>query len=686
MKYELTTTSITVVVDNPDCANPHHLCLTPMRVLSDQEIERLLEPTCKWLAAYKYRTILNYLRAVKRFGQFLMDSSTISLPKSDEEWQRLIVECYSWQLSSKMGGALATRQTQWHESLMVWFRILQAAEVIPARLVFPKVRLKRQVSSHGSALKPRSLGENGQSKDARRGTRSKTLAGDLWASNDLEYLRSIEMTLSHRVQVLQQVVDDYWLSLVRDFHTGRKLMRIIPEVELMARVQYGNWSSNDACGQSAEVLSLCLLRNLLDTSDSLHCLLSAPLNEFGGCGTLFSCGGDSAKGELLTKSRMSGTQAQSYSYVMLCMRFLGILNHIDIAVACVILIQEHPTLNPQSLLNAKILEEHGKSILVDPGPGGEMVFSVDKPRAGCRKYVTLSPRAARVLRHVIRVTDPVRKLLRRANSPLWRHLFVGNAGRYFGRPVVDSRQLTSKIGPSLARFYPELAEAGLTVGTLDFAKVRVTHGLLEWFKTGSVRTVSRKLGNSVQITLEHYIPEELIHLWNERILRRFQNTLIVMASGKKGQMLAVSDLKSETELNLFLQAIAVDFPRATTPIGPYLHDLLPLKNPDNVTPAESTAKSLLSTRVDPYSLALLYAYCEVFEASKLDSPTMGPKLASLRDIVELGRFLRLLASNDDVGDALHEVLQVRKLRQVHEQALPLVPSLRLLLESRGEDA
>jgi hypothetical protein len=697
MKYEITTTSITVIVDNPNRAVPHRVCLAPMRAMLDNDIDELLTASCRRLSRYKYNTQLAYLWMIKKFALFLGEQGTIALPVKEWRWQELIVECYAWQLGGKRGGRLSSRQKQWRNSFQKWFRMMQEEGVIPTTVRIPKARLRPEVSRHGSVKAPRNLGEHppGNSVSFRRG-RNKTLAGDLWASSDMEYLRAIEVTLHHRVAVLRNVVDDYWCRLVRDYRTGLNTMRNVSEADFLSCVRTGDWNSavqptkasrpylrTSPSVQNSEAWALSIMRHVVRTSNSIDCLKSTVLARHPGLYARFLlCARYTPLEVLRKKSALRPEQIMRYTHHMLYQRFLGILSQVDIAVACVILIQEHPNLNPMSVLSARLLDENGNSFFLDSGSGTELVFSVDKPRANSRKYAELTPRAARVMRHIVRVTHDVRALLKRSGSPLWRHLFVGSAGRFLGHPDVEAKQLTSMTQPSLVRYYPELAEAGLTFGSLDFAKVRVTHGILDWFRTGSIRTVSRKLGNSVRVALEHYIPEELIHLWNERILRRFQNTLILLSSGPRQRMICLSDFKSEDVLANFLRDIALEFPRATSPIGPYVQRLAKGEEPlvDNLDSVVSRA--MLTIQLDPYSLALLYSCSEVCERHRGDPEKAvfaGGELISLEKIGALGSFLRTAAESSEIGDSLNESLQVTKLRRLHHLALPLVPTLVPLL-------
>lgn len=694
MKYQITEDSIFVLLENPDRVAPHRACLNPLLSMRETDAHVLLTATCKRLFSFKYRTQLSYLRAIRQFAVFLNEQDVHALPSTQLEWQELIVECYAWHLGRKQGGRLRTRQQLWRDSFQTWFRMMQEERIIPGVVRVPKARLRTELSRHGSVKSPKTIGElPPPSRLQHEHAHNKTLAGDLWASGDIEYLRAIEALLHQRVQTLTTVVDDHWLRLVRDYRTGRNLMRSVPHAEFMSCAQGGDWRSTfrlkgmihpflrtSPSVPSSEAWTLRIMHDVLQTSNSRDCLKADMLVKHPGLGAHFLAGVESTPvNELRKKTALRTNQVECFTLKMLYMRFLGVLSQIDIAVACVILIQEHPNLNPQALLSARLIDEHEKSILVETGVKGELQFSVEKPRANSRKHAHLTPRAARVMKHVVRATASVRALLKRTASPLWRHLFLGNAGRSIGHPVVASHQLSSTRVPSLARLYPELSEAGMQRGSLDFAKVRVTHGILEWFKTRSIRAVSRKLGNSDRVALEHYIPEELIHLWNDRILRRFQNVLIMLAVETKQRMLSQADFESENGLAEFLRRVKIEHPRDSSPIGPYVQRL----KIDELEKGEETelfiSNALLAVHLDPYSLGLLYACAEVFEPSASAATPLN-NLIHCQEAAVLGRFLRTAVERNRVGPALSETIQLAKLKRVHELAIPIVPVLMALLK------
>jgi hypothetical protein len=700
MKYEITVTTVTAFVENPYRPNAHRVDLTTLRVLSDVEIDLMLAATARQIVGMKYLTQVGYLRAVNRFGKFLRASAVVELPTAHQEWQRLVVELYAWHLSSDDSPAsLISRQRQWCDPFLPWFHKLIEEGLIPAGVTVPKARIGRQVSRQGSSSRRTTLGTSSGLKDlGETFGPNKTLFGPIDGSSDQEYLAHVEQILKDRSGVLTFAANDYWLKMRRDNRTGRNMMRRILRQELGARFANDDWSTSQPLDKTgfrpylvthpemadSGAWTLAIMSELVRHGQSLDCVSTRALKEHLAFGPKFLHNrSDTPLDEIEMRTALSSEQQSLYSSSMLYMRFLGILNPVDMAVAAVILIQEHPNLTPRALIEAQLLDERGHTYLVATEDRSCLMFSVEKPRARTRKYAHLTPRAARVMRHLIRATAPVRAVMRRAGSPLWRCLFVGNGGRGFGHLDVGPKQLTATNLPSLARYYPELQVAGLTRGTLDFSKVRATQGILEWFATGSFRAVSKKLGNTYQVALENYIPPELIRIWNEKVLRRFQNILIALASSNESYSLAVSDAPDEGSFNSFIDQVVVDFPRDASPLGGYIHAAFSRRTEGkpgvhSKGPSGLPSHDLLSLSMDPACLALLYAYAEVVTL-KLSESQLAERSAesnlSPNDFVQLAFFLRQAATREVSEGVLSQSFDLARLRRAHAEALSLMPAL-----------
>lgn len=369
------------------------------------------------------------------------------------------------------------------------------------------------------------------------------------------------------------------------------------------------------------------------------------------------------------------------------MRFAGILSSLDMAVAMAILIREHPNLSPDAIAGAMLLNARGKSyLLMTDNYNAAAIFSVNKRRAGCRKYLVLTKRSARIIRHILRTTAPIRALLKRTGHSQWRYLFLGiMVHQGVGHPKeIAAEMLWSndrKIKIGFACFYPCLAEAGLGEGTLDFSKIRATQGVLAWFDKGSVLAVHRRLGNSYRISIQHYIPEALLSAWNERIIRRFQNTILVLAAAKEEYLLFVVDMPNMSELHRFLAQLIYDVRPGHSPIDDHIQaefsERFRIEGP--VQREFSNLKTLknesLHIRLNPSSLALLLAYRQWANAQ------LSPESKRQQDIqtgltpqhfIDLAVMLQAAAYSENIGPNLSRSLDLRSLKRQFLQAEPKV--------------
>ena len=586
----------------------------------------------------------------------------------------------------------------WNTCAVPWLRGLVAEEYLPDGLIFPRAKKKSLLWKKRSPRRPDFVGD--ESATTTNDPIDKTLAGPLFWRSDSEYLDEIELVLRKRDNVLRRVVDDYWLRLVKDFRAGNRLFRQVTDDEFQRREGLNHWTvhlANKRNGKDTAVSSplversaswaLHILRSELRQSSSEYVFSYGSLGEHPGCpsGFLQKSYGTPID-PILGTTALSKEQASLMDSRLMFMRFLGVLTLLDVAVAIIILIQEHPNLTPQAIASAKLISPGGKSYVIATGEGRTETFSVDKPRAGSRKYAQLTPRAARVMKHLIRATTDVRALLKRANHSHWRYLFLGcpagpNSRIGLLSGVTVKNIVSSGKHRTLARFYPELEEAGIVLGVINFKRIRSTQAVLEWLKTGSLGLASRKIGNSYATAVQHYVPEPLIKIWNERIIRRFQNTLIALAAADEDYLLDVTDIESFSDLQSFVCQLLTENLPGSSPIADELHRRFgnsDLAGKTGYSEINTRDYALLSFRLSPNSLAMLYAYRDT--ALKRLSPDKLSQIDSNTGIapnsfVQLATMFQHASETQQLSDVLRESLDVAKLREVNALAQQKLPDL-----------
>jgi hypothetical protein len=198
-------------------------------------------------------------------------------------------------------------------------------------------------------------------------------------------------------------------------------------------------------------------------------------------------------------------------------------------------------------------------------------------------------------------------------------------------------------------------------------------GVLKWFETGSIREMSRRLGNTTRVVLEHYLPPALLHAWNTRIIRRFQNTLIVLAAHDEDYLLDVTDFTTVADLQHFIAQLVIEFPGTSSPLAKEVQERLGSvifegRNGDDM----GVPDGLLNIRLSPTSLSYLYAFSD-FAMNELteEALTQVDPQSNLApaQFVDLARLIRHACENELVASDLSEILDLSRLRKVHKDAL-----------------
>jgi hypothetical protein len=503
-----------------------------------------------------------------------------------------------------------------------------------------------------------------------------------FALDDADYLGRIEQECRLKIAALKSVCLKHWSTMRADHGSGAALASGIPEGTIEACIQNGEYRRlvpgaivdsplASAVLPDGHAWGLAVGKKFLRDGPALDCISVETLRaspffkkDAFNCAPYYDA--------LSHLSALPSGAIKRLSKTKQFYRFLGILSGVDVAAACCLLMIEHPQFTPSSLHYAQILNVRDR-LYLDAG----MRFSLDKPRAGARKYAVLSPLAQEIVSYVIEASAPIRALMRKAGHKAWRYLFLGlQEGGHVGPLHRNPTFPLTRDRDSLIRLYPELLDAGLTAGTLDFRCVRNTMGVLRWFETGSLVEMSRCLGNTQQVALTHYLPPALLHAWNARLIRRFQNTLIILAAHEEDYLLEVSDFASLGDLLQFITQLLEEHRDGTSPIASQLHSRFRKRDGDRAD------GRLLNVRCSARALACLYAF-DAYATNLKESerthvePCCG---LSAQHMIDLSRMIRHACENTQIGSSLHEVLDVEALRRCHREAVALEPALRSRFE------
>ena len=161
---------------------------------------------------------------------------------------------------------------------------------------------------------------------------------------------------------------------------------------------------------------------------------------------------------------------------------------------------------------------------------------------------------------------------------------------------------------------PNLADLRSTT----YSMIRNTHAILEYIRSnGDWNSVSRTLGNSISISMRHYIPAEIKNLLRERKVRQHQNEMLYVASVGHGIDPTLSmDLSSRDEIERFLaNAIKCDASKTNV-----LLRVLATQTVDSVEKIPEKNSAEASDALFPlteHGLALLFRYEECLNDAML---------------------------------------------------------------------
>lgn len=340
---------------------------------------------------------------------------------------------------------------------------------------------------------------------------------------------------------------------------------------------------------------------------------------------------------------------------------LGKLSAIDCTILAALLILRNPNFTPYAILNARIADRDGKHYL-ELGDQG-LRFRVDKPRAKAMKESALDESSAEIVRTLFELGAAARQGLQNRQSAAANYLMLtcDADGTYATVcPSAAGEKLRAR-GSLLYKAFPALIEV-LPPGTITLSRIRATQGVIEWFRTGSVVAMRKRLGNSTAVVLQHYLPPYLLAAWNTRLIRRFQNLWITVAAAADDFLLEVTDFHTRGELDSFVADMLRLHAKGSSPLADALHARLG----DHSSPSHGGVRDMadqLAISVSKNSLLALYLYHEAAIAEGLPSTLMDcvDETTGIcpRQFINLAELLR------------HEIPKHSdsSLRQAHAQAL-----------------
>lgn len=587
------------------------------------------------------------------------------LPKTESEWQKLAIDVHRFVITrTDRKSSLRTRCANEWLTIRSFFVDLMEYGIAPISLYIPPVREVLE-SIDISSYQDRLLGQS--EPVVAVAYVDKLLCSVSLSRTDAEYLDEIRDTLTMRRHLLKEALTDYWLKIRENMNFGRTLIDSVdwadlePKVSRNSTIGSSNHPANPANGIIGLANYLAVVRykykgyplsdHEMRTRVKREDEFTPRLASLGSVSTWLS--NIDAPDNFLDRP--------SWSEKNLLWWWQGRISHFDLSMIVALLIMLQPSWTPYSVMFSKIANRNGKRYLEFSDAG--YCFEIEKQRAKEMKLEVLDPLAYDIITTLSDMNSELRNELREAGDPKAELLLLPYGKARVTLPISASAPAflsgckttrSSVINPRnadvpwIGMLYPDLVSAGLSKGTINFKKIRNTEGVLEWFRTKSLRAVSKKLGNTERVVLQHYIPKALMDAWNTRMIRRFQNLWISVAAADEDWLLDVTDFSSLADLHAFLKDMLQMHSPSDSPLAEILHYRFGRARVNgDVTPNSNAFVNVghLHVAISKGSLSALYSYHAAVlelglneaELDKADSVTgLTPRhFLNLTDLLQL---------------------------------------------------
>lgn len=616
-----------------------------------EEARILLDPIVSHMRRVDVSSARSFCRNVEWINNMLTRFHLTQLPGHKSDWSDFIFKLHEYVFTTRdRNYSLKSRGRVWtvvSQILAIW----KESGVIPFSIYLPPTaRVKRDVIHQ---FRDQLLGQTPMNKVTNY--KLDKLVGSFELSiSDEDYFDNLSTNLATTRNCIYSVLLDYWKTIKENYEYGKKLISSVEMESLVDecfnyRLMGKQYHPCDYRNGIIGLRNLLALSKYHNNGDLLSNKSRANWRKSGGSPTpaqtyirvnswvTTRAGG---LGNVLYKHILSNTTLpsnfvtpdrlmnrrnaevrQTFNWM------LGNLSPNDVAVICGLLMMLNPQFTPSAILNAKVTDKNNKSYLFSLD--GVVSFSIEKKRAKQMKTSSLDELSFDIITTILEMSESRRARLKLDNQVASNLLFLPVNIRtnklILGKDRLSSQLLSGSCQRSvwLGDYYPELEENGLGRGTISPSKIRTTEGVLEWFKTGSITAMSKKLGNSHKVAIKHYLPAPLLDAWNTRLIRRFQNLWIAVASSHETFALEVTDFQTLDELHVFMRDILNLHKQGSSPLADELHNNF--SNLSHFPPNNKNRSGSLHVAINESNLTLLYTYfmSAIALGSSLDTLTLA---------------------------------------------------------------
>ena len=604
--------------------------LSPLLVLGG-DLHRFLKPILDDMRLKRPATIRGELSKLKSLGEAFIHLHVTHLPQTESGWQSLVIGIHRFILTrTDRKSSLKSRCSSDWVTIRGFLTALVEAGIAPVSTYIPPVR-DTLAAVDIAPYQNRLLGQSPAEIVGADASIDKLICSISLARTDADYLEELRDTLSSRRHLLMAVLAKHWHYIKANMEFGKKLLASVDWNELESLIEsrpngdpknHPAYPLRDQQGLANYLAVIRYKYNGCPWSDddfrkhNRKCEYMPRQSSFGSIENLarklgapeapYKCGGWSGRSALWW--------------------WQGRISHLDVTAIVALLIMLHPSWTPTALLFAQVTDRNGKQYL-DLGDNG-CSYEVAKHRAKAMKQETLDPLAHEIISTLIREFAHLRRELLEAHDSKASLLFLPYGKYKVVAPIpsaavgyISGKVAKGKAVVWLGSMYPELASGGLISGTITFKKIRNTEGVLEWFRTKSLRAVARKLGNTEKVVLQHYIPKALLEAWNTRMIRRFQNLWLSVAAANEEFLLDVTDFGSLADLHAFLRDMLQIHGTTDSPLAELLHRKFGAQSKNEQNP-EFSGDAHLHVAISRGALSALYSY----QATVIDLGVAGSAL------------------------------------------------------------
>jgi len=642
-----------------------------------EDSKNLTQVMISYCEGKKHKTISSWVTRINVTLSSALDVMQIkTLPYTSNQWQRLIQQWYLETLTTKRSKAsITTRVAMWNKNIKPFLEYIQIRDIVPLDVIIPKMKSVGEIHSQ-SSFKVSLIGERPPKivlttvPEHEEFAKLNLIIPISLSRSDAEYLDEIQFDLERKRDGIFNALLTYWKAIKTYHDFGQNIIDIVPQKypELLEQLEAGyvyDYVERKSVGKKKSIPPLrfhIAKPNTLQGFEIYLYTLHSKLNGIYKPKFVTSVG---LPGKSFSIAKYETEMGDNYFFPNILIEniktinkidwCMGVLSTRDISYIVALLMMLNPKFNYESLLSSKITDSDGKPYL-ELTELGE-IFSIEKSRAKNIKTATLDELSLEIINGVMKMRGNHPKL---ADPALSNRLFLCLNQKRTALVTITTSSLTSAFltgrdstggsnGTHLPTYFPHLREIGIDVGTVSHAKLRATEGVLEWFRTGSVKAASKKIGNSHRVALEHYIPKPLIQLFSTRMVRRFQNLLIVAATYNESYMLEAVDFNSLKEVHKFISDILSLDSKGSSPLIAYLKSVTKGKVSTDDSFNDQMIASISST-----TLTALYLYRDSALKSNVDITVLSKVELhtgiSPMSLITFANYLKaVLPSNNDIN-------------------------------------